>query len=89
MYPIHESKKMRILDNISDKKLDEVTLCLTVMEAKELVDTLNQILNSPEGNHGHLPDYQNKKELTLCLYDEVRIDPNFHPRVKRLILEDQ
>lgn len=79
---------MRILNNDSDKKLDNITLCLTKAEAEELKDTLEGILAKPKSNHGHIPDYEASKELTVCVYDTSDLDSSFHDRIKKLIKED-
>ncbi len=51
---------MRILDCDNDRKLDEVLNFLTLSEAKELRDSLGQLIQSPIGNHSHIQneDYQ-------------------------------
>lgn len=79
---------MRILDNDSDKKIDNITICLTKSEASELRDTLDSLLKNAKGNHGHVSDYDANKEITLCIYDQKDLDASFHDRVKKLIIED-
>lgn len=79
---------MRILINDTDKKADNITLCLTKSEAEELIDTLESILKSPKGNHGHVPDYAGNKELAVCVYDSKDLDSSLHDRIKKLIEED-
>ena len=79
---------MRILNNDTDKKVDNITLCLTKAEAAELRDTLESVLKRPKGNHGHVPDYEANKELTVCVYDTSDLDSSLHDRIKKLIKED-
>lgn len=79
---------MRILDNDTDKKIDNITLCLTRAEASELKDTLEDLLKSSKGNHGHVTDYESNKEITLCIYDQKNLDESFPERIKKLITED-
>ena len=79
---------MRILNNDTDKKADNITLCLTKAEAAELRDTLESILENPKENHGHIPDYVDNKELTVCVYDMNDLDSSLHDRIKKLIKED-
>lgn len=80
---------MRILDNDSDKKIENITICLTLAEAQKLKDTLAQILIMPTGNHGHVTDANAEREITLCVYDESNLDSGFHDRIKRLIEKDE
>ena len=72
---------MRILDNDTDKKIDNVTLCLTKAEAEELRDTLEGILANPKSNHGHVPDFEASKELTICVYGANDLCSSLHDRI--------
>jgi hypothetical protein len=79
---------MRILDEAGDKALKSASLFLTVDEAQELRDTLEQLLAKPEDNHGHVADAEFKKELTISLYKEGSAE-GFDERSRRLILTDE
>lgn len=79
---------MRILDNDSNKKVDDITLCLTQDEAQELRDTLEALLEKSQGNHGHISDYEAHKELNLLIYDPLNLDSSLQERVKKLIVQD-
>jgi len=79
---------MRLLDNDSDKSFDQVTIYLTKLEAKELVDSLENLINKPKGNHHHISSNDYKKEITVCIYDEKTLE-GFSERSKKLIIEDQ
>ena len=80
---------MRMLDEISDRKLDRVTLYLTRAEAQELRDSLGSILVNPRGNHAHVSSQDYRKELTVCIYDDATLDEHgFNERSKKLIKED-
>ena len=60
---------MRILDDESDKKLDNVSIFLTKEEAVQLRGYLNQLLDNPKLQHSHLSSSDYQKEITICLYD--------------------
>jgi hypothetical protein len=81
---------MRISDDVSDKKLDRVTIFLTEQEALQLESYLKQFLekSKEKGLHFHLSseDYQN--EITFCIYDPKNID-KLHPRAQKLIRDDE
>ena len=82
-----KEKCMRLLDSDSDKSLDRVVIYLTKLEAKELIDSLESLLDSPLGNHNHISSNDYKKEVTVCIYDEKFLE-DFSERSKKLILED-
>lgn len=76
---------MRILDDDTDKSIESVTLLLTIAEAKELLDSLEQMIANPtKHQHAHVPDGEFKREVTVALYEEGKTD-GFDARTKRLI----
>lgn len=79
---------MRILDNESDKKLDNVSMFLTKEEAVQLRGYLNQLLDNPALQHSHLSSADYQKEITICLYTEDNLS-TFDERSKNLILNDE
>lgn len=83
---------MRILDGDNDKKLDTVYLCLTKMEAEQLIsdlqDFIENLKQNPPRDHCHLNSEDYKKEITTCTYDESNLT-GFHESFKKLILEDK
>ena len=81
---------MRILDEDSDKRLDNVLLVLTVAEARQLKAYLHQLIDvqSSTCDHFHVSSDDYQKEITICLYSPENVD-NFHPRIKRLIAHDE
>ena len=79
---------MRILDQESDRRVDRVTIYLTLDEAKELRDSLQFVILRPQGNHAHIPDATMQKEVTVCIYDQGALD-GFDQRSLTLIREDQ
>ena len=78
---------MRILDEDNDRTLSHVTLYLKLSEAAELRDSLTAIIEIPAGRHEHTPSSDYEKEITVCVYEEGKID-SFNERSKRIILED-
>jgi len=79
---------MRILDQDSDKPLNEVILYLTHAEAVELRDSLNSLLDKLSNDHAHISDENYQRELTVCIYDIKNLF-GFNERSKKLILHDQ
>jgi hypothetical protein len=61
---------MRLLD--SDKSLAEVFVYLTKLEAKELIDSLENLLASPVGNHSHIPRSLRKRSASWVV-DRLRL----------------
>jgi hypothetical protein len=78
---------MRMLDEDNDRRLNHVTLFLTKAEAIELQGCLENLLLEPDSHHEHLSDEEYKKEITVCVYDEQRLD-GFSERAKKPIKED-
>lgn len=79
---------MRILDESSDKSLEKVILYLTLEEALELKDSLDELLKKPLNNHTHVSDENFQKEITVCIYDTNNLS-GFSERSKNLIKNDQ
>ncbi len=79
---------MRILDEESDKKLDEVSIFLTKEEAVQMLGYLENLIKNPSHQHSHLSSIDYQKEITICIYDTQNIE-SFHPRAKKLILKDE
>ena len=75
---------MRLLNDQSDKKLDNVTIFLTREEAKQLTSYLNHLLNKSNDQHAHLSNDDFQKEITICLYDKKDLS-HLHPRARKLI----
>lgn len=65
---------MRIYDPDNDKTFDNVTLYLTIDEARELYDDLAGIIEHPAGNHAHINSSDYQKEVTVCVYDTEHLD---------------
>ena len=54
---------MRILNDESDKKLDNISIFLTKEEAIQLRGYLNQLLDDPKLHHAHLSSKDYQKEI--------------------------
>ena len=80
---------MRMIDDDSSKKLDNITLFLTMAEAKQLRGALNAVIEEPtDANHRHVSSADYQKEITVCIYDPENL-AGFNERSKKLILEDK
>ena len=78
---------MRILDINTDLSLKDVALYLTKDEAKELRNTLTDLLvEEKQGNHAHINDLDYEHELTVLVYDEGNVD-SLNERSKKIILQ--
>ena len=89
MYYIIDVKEiMRILDEISDKSLENVILYLTFAEASELKDSLDELLKKPLNNHTHISSENFQKEITICIYDVYNLK-GYNERSINLIINDQ
>jgi hypothetical protein len=79
---------LRILDDESDRKLDNVSIFLTKEEAVQLRGYLNQLLDDSKLQHCHLSSKDYQKEITICLYDEKNLE-SLNQRSIKLIKEDK
>ncbi|MFT4552842.1 MAG: hypothetical protein ACI9S8_001474 [Chlamydiales bacterium] len=79
---------MRILDEDNDKKIDNVSIFLTRDEALQMIGYLEDLVGNPGNHHAHLSSEDYQKEITLCVYGQQNIE-SFHPRAKKLIIEDK
>lgn len=80
---------MRILDVDKDVALKDICLYLTLDEANELLDSLNDFINHSNkiGQHAHICDNEYTHELTISLYDEEKL-ASFNDRSVLLIKRD-
>lgn len=60
---------MRILEESSDKSVNNIILYLTASEASEMRDGLDELLEKPLNNHVHVSNKDFTKEVTICIYD--------------------
>ena len=77
---------MRISDDVTDKKLDRITLFLTEPEAIQLESYLKPFLEKPKEKelHFHLSSEDYQKEITVCIYNPENIRA-LHSRAQKLI----
>jgi hypothetical protein len=76
-----------LFDEDADRKLDRVTLFFTRAEAEELRHALEGLIVNPKMHHVHISGENYQKEITVCIYDETKLD-EFDERAKKLIRED-
>jgi len=80
---------MYILDDESNKKLSCITIILTRNEIQQMLGYAKQLLeSSPPSDHYHLSSEDYQKEITLCVYEPENIS-DFHPRIQKLIIDDE
>ena len=78
---------MRILDQKNDIPLKRVLILLTPEEAKELSDTLKQLLVQPD-QHFHVPDADFEREITLAIYTPSNLQ-SLRERIQLLVEQDK
>lgn len=81
---------MRIYDEDKDKAIENISIFLTIEEAKEMIDTLEGLLieGKKTATHSHLNDDNFEHEITVTIYDQKKLD-GLHERIKKLILENR
>jgi len=82
---------MRLLDEIANKPLSNITLLLTHNEAGELRDKLDELIkNYGKGWHDHISDSDNEyqREITVAIYKDTDIS-EFNERIQHLIKNDE
>lgn len=82
---------MRICDDVSDKKLDRITLFLNEEEVLKLESYLKDYIEKYKEKkdfHFHISSEDYKKELTVCIYNPDNIEM-LHPRAQKLIRDDE
>ena len=79
---------MKMLDESTDKKIENATVFLTKLEIEQLHSYLGELIENPDNQHFHLSSDDYQKELTVCLYN-VEDLTGLHERAKKLIIEDQ
>ncbi len=76
---------MFIIDEESNKNLDNITLLLTIKELKQLQGYIDQLLEiPPKSDHYHLSTNDYQKEITICLYTPENTD-QFNQLIKNII----
>lgn len=79
---------MRILNEIDEISLKKIILFLTMEEALELRDSLNDLIERPLDNHSHITSDDYKKEVTVCIYDLNNLE-GFGQKAIDLIQNDE
>jgi hypothetical protein len=78
---------MRILNLDTNEKINQVTIYLTSSEAKELKDSLDNLLKN-NSHHEHISDDSYQTEITVCIYEKDNIG-EFDTRPKKLISDNE
>ncbi len=79
---------MRIIDDINDRPLKQVTLLLTPDEANSLHKQLGDLMSKPKIHHIHVEDEKFEKEIMVLIYTPSNIS-DFDERTRRLIEKDE
>jgi len=79
---------MRLLDHEGDRSLNRLTIFLTSTEAKELRDSLDELLTNDQVHHEHISSSDFKKELAVTIYD-IRSIGSYDSRSQAIILTDE
>ena len=79
---------MRILDMNSNKALNNICVYLTLSEAKNLMSSIEDLLEDKLEPHVHIYDDIYQHEITITIYDEKNLH-SYNERSKKLIFEDQ
>ena len=78
---------MRILNLDTNEKINQATIYLTNSEAKELKDSLENLLDS-NSNHEHISDDTYQTEITVCIYEKDNVG-EFDMRSRKIILDNE
>ena len=80
---------MYILDDLTNKKLDSITLILNENEIRQLIGYAKQLLEKKSSSdHYHLSSEDYQKEITICIYNSENIK-QFNDRIQKLIMDDK
>ena len=71
----------------NNEVLNEVVLCLTQDEAKELSASIAILANNPEMHHHHVCSEDHKTEITVSVYTNNNIK-EFHPDFRKILHDD-
>jgi hypothetical protein len=78
---------MRILNLDTNEKINQATIYLTNSEAKELKDSLDNLLKN-NSHHEHISDDSYQTEITVCIYEKDNLR-EFDARSHNLILDNE
>jgi hypothetical protein len=80
---------MRILDEDNDIAIKNVMIILTIEEAAEMRDDLEEMLLKRDfSSHTHINDILYEHQLTVAIYKEEEKD-SFNERTKKLVEMDK
>ena len=80
---------MIILDEDTNKSLNNITILLTKNETMQMIGYLEELLlNTEQNEHYHLNNDNFTKEITMSLYDKNGCIENFNDKYKKIILAD-
>ena len=74
---------MRIVGK-NNAVLATVTLCLTPEEAKELMDSVADLIANPETHHHHISSNDYQTEITVAVYTKENFG-SFDPALQKII----
>ncbi len=78
---------MRILNLDTNEKINQATIYLTNSEAKELKDSLDNLLKN-NSHHEHISDDSYQTEITVCIYEKDNLG-EFDTRSRKIILDSE
>jgi len=73
---------MFIIDN--KRKINDVTLLLTIKEARELESKIAQLLAADDLHHVHVSGDDYQTEITISIIEKNNIE-SYHPDIRRII----
>jgi hypothetical protein len=79
---------MRLIDEVNNHALKQVTLFLTIEEASSLVKQVADLLVKPKLHHVHIEDDEFKREITVAIYTSSNMS-QFDERSRKIIEKDE
>jgi hypothetical protein len=67
------------------KKLDNVTLLLTIQEAEQLKCSISDLLNT-NTHHAHVSSDDYQTEINISIFDKNRIE-SYHPDIRKIVCD--
>lgn len=77
---------MRILNLDTNEKINQATIYLTNSEAKELKDSLDNLLQN-NSQHEHISDESYQTEITVCIYEKDNLK-EFDASSRKVVLDN-
>ena len=66
------------------KKIDNISLLLTIEEAEELKDGISQLLSDDSLHHVHISSSDYQTEISVSIVEKNNIE-SYHPDIRRII----